>query len=82
MSVVAHTLDTGNAIPKFGGMGMGEETKAVFLTQEELYTLHAAFEVLVKGEGTYMMLRLPKVVKTHRGLFEKFCDALGWEAWG
>ena len=58
---------------------MGSETKAVFLTQEELYTLHAAFEVLLKGEGVYMMLRLPVVIGTHRRLFEKFCDALGWE---
>lgn len=58
---------------------MGEETKAVFFTKEELYTLHAAFDVLVKGGGVYMMLRLPKVVETHQGLFGKFCDALGWE---
>ena len=61
---------------------MGEETKAVFFTQEEPYTLHAAFEVLVKGEGVYMMLRLPAIIGTHRGLFKKFCDALGWEAGG
>ena len=58
---------------------MGEKTKSISFTQEELYTLHAAFEVLVKGGGVYTMLRLPQVVETHKGLFKKFCDALGWE---
>jgi hypothetical protein len=56
---------------------MGKETQAIFFTQEELEVLQSAFEVLVRGEGVYMMLRLPELVEVHEQLFRKFSEAIG-----
>jgi len=56
---------------------MGKETQAIFFTQEELEVLQSAFEVLVRGEGIYTMLRLPELVEVHEKLFEKFSEAIG-----
>ena len=52
-------------------MGMGE-TRSIAFSREEIETLQSAFEVLVNGEGVYMMIHLPEVVAVHKGLFEKF----------
>ena len=48
-------------------------------TREEAEVLQSALEVLVDGEGVYMMLRLPELVKVHEGLLDKFSVAIGRE---
>jgi hypothetical protein len=48
----------------------------VTFTEEEVASLESMFEVLVDGEGVYMMLDMPHTRKLHAGLLRKFKDAL------
>jgi hypothetical protein len=63
--------------PKFGVGGLGMEQITLTFTREEAEVLQSALEVIVDGHGTYMMLRLPRLVKIHDGLLDKFSAAIG-----
>ena len=59
------------------GKGVDDGSKTLTFTRQELEIMQSAFEVLVDGEGVYMMLRLPELMKVHEELLDKFSAAIG-----
>ena len=55
------------------------EEITVKLSRNEAETLQSMLEVLVDGTGTYQMLRLESIVKTHIDLLDKYSAAIGRE---